>query len=216
VAGASATPRFVFGLLAPQSIADRGKGSAFSLACAFALLVVFGGEMLTPREVTIRVIGFVPVFAAAWVLSRRLTIAVAATAVLLHVLSALVKSANTTSVTLEIITMLVLVTLIRAASQAISRLSLRQPGGTGREELDRSRSPGQQIATHGSTVVPPRMTRRERQVVSLALQGRTNREIGETLFIGERTVETHLSNAYRKLGVESKVELIRRASELDI
>jgi DNA-binding CsgD family transcriptional regulator len=36
------------------------------------------------------------------------------------------------------------------------------------------------------------------------------------LFIGERTVETHLANAYTKLGVASKLDLVRRASELGI
>lgn len=55
---------------------------------------------------------------------------------------------------------------------------------------------------------------RERQVARLAAEGCTAREIGERLFIGERTVETHLANIYAKLGVRSKLELARRASEL--
>jgi DNA-binding CsgD family transcriptional regulator len=53
------------------------------------------------------------------------------------------------------------------------------------------------------------LTRREREVVVLAVQGFTAREIGTRLFIGERTVETHLGNAYGKLGVRSKLELVR-------
>jgi DNA-binding CsgD family transcriptional regulator len=60
------------------------------------------------------------------------------------------------------------------------------------------------------------LTPRERQVARLAAEGRTAREIGEHLFIGERTVETHLANVYAKLGVRSKVELARRASELTL
>jgi DNA-binding CsgD family transcriptional regulator len=63
---------------------------------------------------------------------------------------------------------------------------------------------------------PESLTRRERDVVLLAVEGLTAKEIGERLFIGERTVETHLANAYAKLGVSSKLELVRRASELGV
>lgn len=57
---------------------------------------------------------------------------------------------------------------------------------------------------------PKRLTARERQVIELAAGGLTAREIGLRLFIGERTVETHLGNAYTKLGIGSKRELIQR------
>lgn len=52
------------------------------------------------------------------------------------------------------------------------------------------------------------LTPREREVVRLAQQGLTAKEIGKELFIGSRTVETHLSNAYAKLGVTSKMHLM--------
>jgi DNA-binding CsgD family transcriptional regulator len=61
---------------------------------------------------------------------------------------------------------------------------------------------------------PSSLSRREREVARLAAQGRTAREIAERLFISQRTVETHLANVYAKLGVRSKIELVRRASEL--
>jgi DNA-binding CsgD family transcriptional regulator len=62
---------------------------------------------------------------------------------------------------------------------------------------------------------PASLTRRERQVALLAAQGHTIRQIGERLFIGDHTVETHLSNVYAKLGVRSKSELVGRASEFE-
>jgi DNA-binding CsgD family transcriptional regulator len=68
------------------------------------------------------------------------------------------------------------------------------------------------VSRVGSDALSPR----ERDVVRLAADGHTAREIGNRLHIGERTVETHLASAYAKLGVESKVDLIRRFAELPI
>jgi DNA-binding CsgD family transcriptional regulator len=59
--------------------------------------------------------------------------------------------------------------------------------------------------------VPPdgrTLTRREQEVLDLAAGGASAKEIAERLVIGERTVETHLANIYRKLGVRSRVELV--------
>jgi DNA-binding CsgD family transcriptional regulator len=63
---------------------------------------------------------------------------------------------------------------------------------------------------------PDALTKREREVARLAATGRSARDIADELFIGERTVETHLSNAYAKLGVSSKLELVRVAPSLDL
>ena len=50
----------------------------------------------------------------------------------------------------------------------------------------------------------------ERQVAQLAADGLTNRKIAEHLFLSEKTVEAHLSRAYRKLGVRSRTQLAVR------
>jgi DNA-binding CsgD family transcriptional regulator len=63
---------------------------------------------------------------------------------------------------------------------------------------------------------PGSLTARERDVAALAAAGLSAKEIGERLFIGERTVESHLARAYAKLGVRSKVELAGRAAELGL
>jgi DNA-binding CsgD family transcriptional regulator len=68
----------------------------------------------------------------------------------------------------------------------------------------------------GAVMGPDSLTGRERQVARLASQGLTARQIAERLFIGERTVETHLARAYAKLGVSSKADLVARAAELGI
>jgi DNA-binding CsgD family transcriptional regulator len=51
------------------------------------------------------------------------------------------------------------------------------------------------------------LTAGERRVAELAASGATNREIAETLLVALRTVEIHLTSAYRKLGVTGRTEL---------
>jgi DNA-binding CsgD family transcriptional regulator len=53
------------------------------------------------------------------------------------------------------------------------------------------------------------LTPQERRITTLAAAGNSNREIAEALFLTRRTVETHLSNAYRKLGITTREELPR-------
>jgi DNA-binding CsgD family transcriptional regulator len=51
------------------------------------------------------------------------------------------------------------------------------------------------------------LTPSERRVVELAATGGTNREIAQTLFVTEKTVETHLGRSFRKLDVSSRRQL---------
>ena len=51
------------------------------------------------------------------------------------------------------------------------------------------------------------LTPSERRVADLAAAGRTNRDVAQELFVTPKTVEVHLSNAYRKLGIRSRREL---------
>jgi DNA-binding NarL/FixJ family response regulator len=43
--------------------------------------------------------------------------------------------------------------------------------------------------------------------VTLVAEGRSNKEVAATLFLSAKTIEHHLSRAYGKLGVRSRVEL---------
>jgi DNA-binding CsgD family transcriptional regulator len=51
------------------------------------------------------------------------------------------------------------------------------------------------------------LTPSERRVVELAATGGTNREIAQTLFVTEKTVETHLGRSFRKLNISSRRQL---------
>lgn len=52
------------------------------------------------------------------------------------------------------------------------------------------------------------LTSREREVLNLVVEGRTNKEIARSLHVTERTVEQHLTHIYRKLGVSSRSEAL--------
>jgi DNA-binding NarL/FixJ family response regulator len=56
-----------------------------------------------------------------------------------------------------------------------------------------------------------RLSPRERDVVRLLVDGRTNDEIGAALSIGVRTVETHLRRVFERFEVASRTELAARA-----
>jgi DNA-binding CsgD family transcriptional regulator len=51
------------------------------------------------------------------------------------------------------------------------------------------------------------LTPSEMRIARVAADGRSNREIAETLFVTKSTVEWHLRNIFRKVGVSSRQEL---------
>ena len=57
-----------------------------------------------------------------------------------------------------------------------------------------------------------RLTKREREVLAVAAEGLTAREIAERLGVRERTVTTHLARIYGKLGVGNRLAAIRLAA----
>ncbi len=71
------------------------------------------------------------------------------------------------------------------------------------EELDRA-APGS---------AGGRLTETELRVAGLVVRGLKNREIADTLFMGVATVESHLTRAYRKLGVRTRSELAGLVAE---
>jgi DNA-binding NarL/FixJ family response regulator len=57
------------------------------------------------------------------------------------------------------------------------------------------------------------LTIREREVAVLIAQGKSNREIADTLVVSERTVETHISSILSKLGFTSRTQIATWAIE---
>ena len=94
---------------------------------------------------------------------------------------------------------------LRAAAEIFGRLDARPWAERAQAEL---RASGETIASPGRG--GEQLTSQELQIALLVTQGRTNAEVGRAVFLSTRTVEFHLSRAYRKLGVASRTELTRR------
>jgi DNA-binding NarL/FixJ family response regulator len=53
------------------------------------------------------------------------------------------------------------------------------------------------------------LTATESRVANLAIEGMTNRQIAETMFVTKKTVESHLDHVFHKLGIHARGELQR-------
>jgi DNA-binding NarL/FixJ family response regulator len=61
-------------------------------------------------------------------------------------------------------------------------------------------------AARGREVSPPTLSAREKQILRLVIEGRSNKEIAAELWVAESTVKCHLSAVFQKLGVRSRAE----------
>ncbi|MGH7857437.1 MAG: ATP-binding protein, partial [Candidatus Binatia bacterium] len=80
---------------------------------------------------------------------------------------------------------------------------LRSLGGRVRRVAARARS-----VTGWDSLTPT-----EVRVVELVCEGMTNREAAERLFVSRRTIDTHLTHVFQKLGVRSRTQLVARAMQ---
>jgi len=87
---------------------------------------------------------------------------------------------------------------MRKMNVHLSDLSSKPCGAKG-EQVDASGTRNNAILT--------KLSDREREVVEHLLSGRTNREIADRLEISERTVKNHLWKIYKKMGVETRMQL---------
>ncbi len=177
-------------------LAGRFSPALVMILCTAGLVLIFVGELLTPRDV-ISSLMLIPLLAAARLLSPRPFSAIVALAAATIGIEVALRSVHPLTAAVELVVYLGLTLGVRSWLE---------------RTYDR--------AERGTPEIPPgiaeALTPRERDVVTLAVQGHTAPEIADALHIGERTVETHLANAYAKLGVRSKLELVRRAATLGI
>lgn len=183
----------------PRPFALAGTRRELPVAAAYAVCVVaiFIADIATPADVIFSALAIFPLLFAVWTLGRWTALAIALLTGALLIEEALTGSANNVTVGVEI--------AVYGTLSGLARLYARRVAAPSAAQLA--------LATIDRT---DRLTRREREVVALAARGRTASEIADLLHIGERTVETHLANAYPKLGVRSKLELVKVAARLGV
>jgi DNA-binding CsgD family transcriptional regulator len=95
----------------------------------------------------------------------------------------------------------------RAAHEAIdaARAGFEEMGAAGWAEKAR-----EELGRIGGRTRIEGLTPAEQRVASLVAKGRTNAEVAASLFLAERTVASHLTRVYSKLGVRSRTELSRK------
>jgi DNA-binding CsgD family transcriptional regulator len=107
------------------------------------------------------------------------------------------------------------------AVDALPIVDEAMPGGNGHAPLG---PPAEASEIVRSVIGQPAVARqhtfglsgREREVLALIAEGRTNREIGERLFISQKTVGVHVGNILSKLGVSGRVEAAAVAIRLGL
>ncbi|TMK79736.1 MAG: helix-turn-helix transcriptional regulator [Actinobacteria bacterium] len=98
---------------------------------------------------------------------------------------------------------------LHAALESFERQGARPWADRARAEL---RASGERLGRRGPSA-HEQLTPQELQVSLAAAEGLTNKEIGARLFLSPKTVEFHLSHAYRKLDVRARGELIKLFAE---
>jgi ATP/maltotriose-dependent transcriptional regulator MalT len=108
--------------------------------------------------------------------------------------------------------------LLASAAETATRLGAKPllTEVTGLARRARLELPGAEPATNGSPGHDFGLTDRELEVLGLLAEGRTNREIGETLFMSEKTASVHVSRIVSKLGVANRAAAAGIAHTLGI
>ncbi len=94
---------------------------------------------------------------------------------------------------------------LAAAVETFERLDAEAWAERGRRELRASGAKLRRSAEAGDELTP-----QELQIALQVAEGKANKEVAAVLFLSPKTVEFHLSRIYRKLGVSSRAELVRR------
>jgi DNA-binding CsgD family transcriptional regulator len=197
-------------LVRPYALAGSAREPLIAGLCIVLLGAVFVAEILTP-DVVVGAFALLPLLAGLWVLSNRLATMVAIVALLFFGAAAAVETTN--RLTVILLAVAVLITALVGRFYATGLASVLAGRGHIRPTIGSGVTPPT-VDGNGSVYGLRSLTRRELEVARLAADGYRAAEIGLRLNIGDRTVESHLASAYSKLGISSRMQLIRMAARL--
>jgi DNA-binding CsgD family transcriptional regulator len=198
-------------LIRPYGLAGSPTELLVAGLCIVLLGVVLVAEILTPH-VVVGAFALLPLLAALWVLSGRPAAVVAIVAIVFFGTAIAVESAN--RMTVILLGVAVFVTALIGRLYATRLASLLSSRAHMRPTIKNWGTPAPIEGMDRSSYGLRSLTRRELEVARLAAEGYTAIEIGRRLNIGTRTVESHIAGAYSKLGISSRLQLIRMASRL--
>ena len=72
------------------------------------------------------------------------------------------------------------------------------------------------MSKHGSVREEVSLTKREIEVLTLLIEGRSSMEVADMLYVSKRTVDFHSANIYDKLQVTNRVKAYQKAARLGI
>jgi DNA-binding CsgD family transcriptional regulator len=183
-------------LIRPLGLVGSQREYVVAAVCCLALALVLVIEILTPNDV-VGSVGVLPVIAAMWTLSPRPATVVGVVAVTVFGLVVASEETNRTTVLLMGGVGFVVAVMVRLYATRLNAL-LALSGQRASVPIWPALSVPQAVQA---------LTRRELEVAALASHGFTAAEIGSQLHISERTVESHLANAYAKLAIHSRAAL---------
>src|SRR5947209_636278 len=142
-------------LLGPQAFAGRPEGAVFAAICVVTLLLVWLAELAAPKHATLGAVDFIPIVAAGWLLSRRLTITVVCISLVLRGLAFLAGPVDPITALAQIATEPVMAVVARLAAvstlrfyQTEARLTSVSRQSARTAELERAKSDFMRLASH--------------------------------------------------------------------
>jgi DNA-binding CsgD family transcriptional regulator len=198
-------------LVRPIALSGSRRELFVAGLCILVLGAIFIAEILTP-DVVLSAFALLPLLAAIWVLSSRLAAVVTIAAILFF--GSAVAIETTSRISVLLVGVAVLATAVVARLYATALASLLSSRRRMRPPFTSRATPATLDGIDRSSHGLQSLTRRELEVARLAAEGYTAPEIGRLLNIGGRTVESHLANAYSKLRIRSRLQLIRMAPTL--